>query len=378
MSPSRDRRSGTPRARRGGSRSRASASREGSPRTGVAELQRARLLGAAARIVGELGYGGMTVARVTARAGVSRRTFYELFEDREDCFLALFDDALARATSVARDAAATATAADQDSWRERVRAGLSALLEFVDDQPALGSLLVVDALGAGPRVLERRADALQALEQILDEGPRGQARSRSRSGGRSAAVKAAERPPALTAEGVVGAVLSVIHARLLEQGADRHANGKSASRSRRAPGSLLGLLNPLMGMIVLPYLGRAAAAAELAHPAPKAPHAPKTSKEAPRMMAVTTAPADPLEGLAMRLTYRTLRVLSAIASHPGASNRHIADTADVHDQGQISKLLARLERLGLIHNTGQGHAKGAPNAWNLTTRGHQVEQSLRL
>jgi AcrR family transcriptional regulator len=327
---------------------------EGSPRAGVTEVQRARILSAAARVATDLGYGGMSVARVASRAGVSRRTFYELFEDREHCFLALFDDALARATVVARDAVA---AAGHESWRERIRAGLAALLQFVDDEPALGSLLVVGALGGGPRVLERRGVALNALRRVVHEG-----RLQAHSG---------HEPPPLTAEGVVGAVLSVIHARLLDQAAPPSAVG--SSRSRSSSGSLLSLLNPLMGMIVLPYLGRAAAAKELARPVPRVSRAPKPSRAVPPMPS-----GDPLEGLDMRLTYRTLRVLSAIASDPGASNRQIAQTADVHDQGQISKLLGRLGKLGLIENSGQGQPRGEPNAWTLTPRGQEVERSVRV
>ena len=80
----------------------------------------------------------------------------------------------------------------------------------------------------------------------------------------------------------------------------------------------------------------------------------------------------------MRLTYRTLRVLSAIASDPGASNRQVAQAADVHDQGQISKLLGRLERLGLVQNTGQGQPKGEPNVWTLTPRGEEVERAIGI
>jgi DNA-binding MarR family transcriptional regulator len=78
----------------------------------------------------------------------------------------------------------------------------------------------------------------------------------------------------------------------------------------------------------------------------------------------------------MRLTYRTLMVLGAVAAEPGASNRRIADTAGVHDQGQISKLLGRLEKLELIHNNGNGQPKGEPNAWTLTPRGREVQQVL--
>lgn len=74
----------------------------------------------------------------------------------------------------------------------------------------------------------------------------------------------------------------------------------------------------------------------------------------------------------MRLTYRTLLVLRTIASNPGANNRRVASLAGIVDQGQISKLLARLERLGLIANAHTGHGRGAANAWTLTQRGTEI------
>ena len=80
----------------------------------------------------------------------------------------------------------------------------------------------------------------------------------------------------------------------------------------------------------------------------------------------------------MRLTYRTARVLQAAAANPGASNRRIGEQADIYDQGQISKLLARLLRIGLLANTGRGHANGEPNAWSLTPLGERVAQQLSL
>jgi predicted transcriptional regulator len=79
----------------------------------------------------------------------------------------------------------------------------------------------------------------------------------------------------------------------------------------------------------------------------------------------------------MRLTYRTIRVLMAISKHPGASNRDIAENSGITDQGQISKLLARLARLELVHNTGEGQEKGGANAWQLTVRGSRVERATR-
>jgi AcrR family transcriptional regulator len=321
----------------------------------VAEVQRARILSAAARVVGDLGYEGMSVARITTGAGVSRRTFYDLYEHREDCFLDLFEEVVTRAHRVAQDAAA-----GHEGWRERVRAGLLALLVFVDEEPVLGSLLIVDALGAGPRVLECRAHELERLSGIIDQG-RGEARR----------TKGEASSSSLTAEGVVGAVLSVIHARLSAHG--KSAGSMNGSRGRGPSRPLTELLNPLMGVIVLPYLGQNTAAEELTRPRPK--KAPKRSKvsRAPR----TPPPGRLLEGLDMRLTYRTLRVISGVAAQPGASNRQIADAAGIHDQGQISKLLSRLERLGLVENTGEGQTKGEPNAWTLTPRGTQIQHTIQ-
>jgi AcrR family transcriptional regulator len=298
----------------------------------VTVMQRARMLTAAVDVVGELGYQGMSVARVTSRAGVSRRTFYDLFEDREDCFLAVFEEAVCRAGVLAGEA----YHARPGRWRECVRAGLATLLGFLDDEPGLRALMVVDALAAGPRVLECRARVLDTLKHIVDEGRR--------------ETKPGCEPPSLTAEGVVGAVLAVIHARLLS-----HKNPR-----------LIGLLNPLMGMIVLPYLGQAAAIRELEHAMPGLPRRARKPRK------------DPLDGLDMRLTYRTLRVLTVIAANPSASNRIVAERAGIADQGQISKLLARLEHLGLAHNTGEGQAKGEPNSWALTSRGREVEQTIHL
>jgi predicted transcriptional regulator len=54
----------------------------------------------------------------------------------------------------------------------------------------------------------------------------------------------------------------------------------------------------------------------------------------------------------------------------------IGEAADICDPGQISKLLSRLERLGLLSNDGDGQAKGEPNAWTLTLTGRQVTDSI--
>jgi AcrR family transcriptional regulator/DNA-binding MarR family transcriptional regulator len=290
-------------------------------------------------VVSEEGYARMTVARVTGRARLSRRTFYDLFDDREDCFLATFDEAVAKLASEVVPAYGGG-----GRWRERVRAGLGAFLEALDANPGLASLVVVDALGVGVRVMERRAGVLSVLQAVVDEG-------------RTEVVGGREFSR-LTAEGVIGGVFSVIYARVLERSSE----------------PLVELLNELMAMIVLPYEGQAAARRELARPVPRVS---KRGEVRQGGFAEVAGEGDPLEGLAMRLTYRTLRVLEVTASRPGGSNREIADGAGISDQGQISKLLGRLERLGLLSNTGEGQPTGSPNAWRLTPRGEEVEHATR-
>jgi AcrR family transcriptional regulator len=297
----------------------------------VADIQRARMLSAMTELARQHGVDGVTVAHVVARAGVSRRTFYELFEDREDCFLTALDQGLGQLATVVLPAYES-----QSGWSDRIRAGLTALLEFFDEEPGTAALCVVDALGAGPRALELRSRILDSVIAAVGQGRQ------------EALPQELQVLNELTAEGAVGAVLGVLHARL--QG--------------RSHKPLSGLRGQLMSMIVLPYLGPREAAIELTRPAPAA----RRARHARR---------DPLKGLDMRLTYRTMRVLSAVAANPGLSNRGVAREAGVTDQGQISKLLQRLEHLGLIRNAGEGSGKGEPNAWTLTHKGEELEQAVR-
>jgi AcrR family transcriptional regulator len=279
-------------------------------------------------VAAERGGSNVTVADVVARAGVSRRTFYEIFDDREDCFLAALDSALARASVRVIDAYDPAV-----RWQDRVRSALCALLSFLDENPAAGRLLVVESLGAGTAALVLRASALSPLMAAIDEG-HGEARGSSQS-------------LPLAAEATVGAVLSLIHARMVE--------------GHGTP--LIELTSSLMSTIVLPYLGRTAARRELELLVVPPPRPGKPDEE-------------PLKGLEMRLTYRTVRVLLAIGANPGASNREVGVASGAEDQGQISKLLARLERAGLIQNTGMGPGKGGCNVWTLTERGHEVRGAI--
>jgi AcrR family transcriptional regulator len=304
----------------------------GAVRAQLADLQRARLLTAMFDIATERGAGNVTVAHVVERSGVSRRTFYETFTDREDCFLAAFEQALGFASERVLPAYES-----QGAWRERIRAALGALLVFLDEEPVIGRLLMVESFSGGQATLARRDEVIAQVTEAIDEG-RNEPKAAS--------------PLPLTAEGVVGGVLSVSHSRLLDPA--------------REP--LVELLNPLMSMIVLPYLGATAARRELDRPVPKSQG--RSAQGEPLL-------SDPFKDAGMRLTYRTVRVLMAIVDNPGASNRVIGKTAGVDDQGQISKLLSRLQRIGLVANTGLGPGQGAPNAWTLTEKGRQVVHTIR-
>lgn len=291
------------------------------------EFQRTRIVSAMTAVACEHGVQFATVARVTSRAGISRRTFYEIFENRNDCLMAAIEQTVVHVVQRTR-----AAVESQTLWTDRIRMGLHALLEFCEEEPGLARLCVVQTTAAGPTMLARRSELFDRLAAIIDEGR----------------AIARRKPPPLTAEGVVGGALSVIYSRLI------------------APerGGFLQLLSPLMSFIVFPYLGASAAHRELHRPVLVG-----RSKPVKEMV-------EPLSDLGMRLTYRTVKVLAAIESQAGLSNREVGDRAGIADQGQISRLLARLARLELIENFGHGHSKGVSNAWELTDRGRAVGRSL--
>jgi AcrR family transcriptional regulator len=291
-------------------------------------FQRSRLLAAALEEASVNGCNDTSVVAIVVRARVSRRTFYELFDSRDDCLeaaLAAFVDRIADVVAPAY--------ASEGPWSERLRAALSALLFFLEGERDVGIFVLGYLLGHGPDSPELRVQVLECLGDVVGEGCH-QASLRN------------ECSP-LTAEGVVGGVLAVIHAHL-----------------QRSPLGVSALVNPLMWMIVLPYRGPAAAARQLRRTPPQPAAKP------------SAAVRYGLAELDMRMTYRSAMVLVAIADQPGASNVEIAAQVGVKDQGQISKLLARLARLGLAENKGAGCAVGGTNAWQLTPRGREVERAI--
>jgi AcrR family transcriptional regulator len=190
---------------------------------------RERILTAMLTMSGELGYEQVAVRHVIERATTSRATFYKHFEGREDCFAQAYDDAgewlYRRLIGAAKR---------QPSWREGVRASLAELLEFCANQPAIAKALLVEVHAAGERPLAQRRDLMERLSRALDSARR--------------EIPSRHAPPPVTSDFIVGAIDTLLAAKLLDGDAER------------APEMLPGLLH----FVVMQYLGEDAAWEEMA------------------------------------------------------------------------------------------------------------------
>ena len=128
--------------------------------------QRGRLFAAASAVFARMGYADATAEAIAREAGMSKATFYEHFANKEECIIALFDVGTRDVLNVMRDAA-DETPADDPRARVRVTLGafLGTLAEFPDDSQTL----LVEIVGAGPRAMEHRDRALEAVSQYLIE-----------------------------------------------------------------------------------------------------------------------------------------------------------------------------------------------------------------
>jgi AcrR family transcriptional regulator len=179
--------------------------RHAAPRPIVREAQRARMLAAIVQAVAEKGYARVVVADVIERAGVSRKTFYEQFSNKDDCFLAAYDasvdDLLARI-----DEELEALAPD---WLEAHRAAVNAYLEALAASPGFARAFLTEVLGAGPDALSRRAAVQDRFAAQLRDVHR-----RAR-----ADIPAIPEVPPHTFLAAVGAVNELVTAHVLEHGA---------------------------------------------------------------------------------------------------------------------------------------------------------------
>jgi AcrR family transcriptional regulator len=118
-------------------------------------------------VVSERGYLDTRVVDVIGVAGVSRKTFYELFASKEDCFLATYDLLLGELLD---DTTEGFDAKPEAPWAERVAAGLRAMLDVLAENPDEARFAIVEVLAAGPGALARRDAALRQFTGFLDAG----------------------------------------------------------------------------------------------------------------------------------------------------------------------------------------------------------------
>jgi AcrR family transcriptional regulator len=126
-------------------------------RTTGTSIARARICEAMAHVVAERGYAGATVADVVSRVRISRRTFYEQFEDKEDCFLEAYR--MGCENGIAQIDDALRSLEDPD-WRTRLRVSLETYLSILAAEPHFARVLLIEVLGAGPRALAMREEVL--------------------------------------------------------------------------------------------------------------------------------------------------------------------------------------------------------------------------
>jgi AcrR family transcriptional regulator len=132
----------------------------GLDRSLVAASQRTRLLEAVGRAVAEKGYAAATIDDIVRDAGVSKKTFYEHFSDKLDCFLAAYeaasDELLAHVTAAQEAAGTEGSDPVSRRWLERTRAGIHAYLRWLAAEPALARVFLIEIAAAGPEALELR------------------------------------------------------------------------------------------------------------------------------------------------------------------------------------------------------------------------------
>jgi AcrR family transcriptional regulator len=159
--------------------------------------QRERLVDGMARTVTRRGYAATPVAEVLKEAGVSRRTFYEQFADKEDCFLAAYDTIVGLCT----ERVVSAYHGGHD-WADGIARSYDALLCTLAAEPDLAHLGVVGALAAGPGCLVRRDATLRRFARFIEF-------TRERS--ESVAV-----PPPLVGQAIVGGIHELVYARIVQ------------------------------------------------------------------------------------------------------------------------------------------------------------------
>jgi AcrR family transcriptional regulator/DNA-binding MarR family transcriptional regulator len=288
--------------------------------------QRDRLVAAMGELTAELGAAAVGIHHVCQRAGVSRRTFYDLYVDREGCLADTHEEAFGRLV-------AHVEAAVRDSgseWEDRAVAATQALLGAWDADRVLAHLCLVSSISVSGETRALRHATISRLAELLRGAP-------------DVAVLGE-----LTLTSAIGGVWDLA-LRTLGEGPDA---------------SIDHLGGVAIYLMLSPFVGRRQAAARGAGRGSCAP------AYVTRWTPTVVGGSDERGLLVTELTGQTLRYLNG---HPGAANIDIARAVDVRHESQMSRHLGRLERAGMVNRRKEGRA----NAWALTARGEEAARTLR-
>jgi AcrR family transcriptional regulator len=284
--------------------------------------QRDRLVVAMGELVSEVGGTAIGIHHVCQRAGVSRRTFYELYVDRDACLL----DTLRSAQKRLHGGVTEAVVAVGPEWEDRAVAATRALVGTLCADRVLGYLCVVAPLAAGREALNLQRAAIDEIGRLLGEPP------------------SVEPAGEVVLAAALGGVWELLRRHLAEE----------ASQTDLTAAAIYAVLAP--------FVGRRRAvvrAGALGHPA---------------TFVARWTPSDVgTENLGLLVTELTWQTLEYLDKHPDATNIAVARAIDVRHESQMSRHLARLHREGVV----QRRKKGRTNAWRLTVRGQEAVRSLR-
>jgi AcrR family transcriptional regulator/DNA-binding MarR family transcriptional regulator len=287
--------------------------------------QRDRLVAATGQLAAELGSSAIGVHHVCQRAGVSRRTFYDLYVDRDACFVDAHQEAYGRLLTHLADAVAEAGA----EWEDRAVAVVQALLGVWEADRVLAYLCLVSAVSGNGETMALRRTAIAQIAGLLADAP--------------SQPLAAE--PVLA--GAIGSVWELALRSLTEQ----------------PEASIVDLAGAAIYLVLSPFVGRRQGAARAAGRG-------GATAYVTRWTPAVVGDSEDRGLLVTELTGQTLRYLNG---HPGAANIDIARAVDVRHESQMSRHLGRLERAGMVKRRKEGRT----NAWTLTARGEEAARTLR-
>jgi AcrR family transcriptional regulator/predicted transcriptional regulator len=287
--------------------------------------QRDRLVAAMGELTAELGLAAVGVHHVCQRAGVSRRTFYDLYADRDACVADTHEEAFGRLLGHLAEAVADTGAA----WEDRAVAVTQAMLGAWDADRVLAQLCLVSSVSGHTDAMKLRRTAMAQIAGLLADPPR------------QPMVEAAVLGCAIT--GIWGLAF--------------------ASVTEKPEASISDLAGVAIYLLLAPFAGRR-------HAAARAAGRGGTAAYVTRWTPTVVGSGDDRGLLVTELTSQTLRYLNG---HPGAANIDIARAVDVRHESQMSRHLGRLERAGMVSRRKEGRT----NAWVLTARGEEAARTLR-